>query len=275
MSAGVLRLGRLVAVAAGYELRKATAFRVGFFLREVLIGLPRPLVMSLVYLAIYRSSGKADIVGFSFADMVGYLILTALLIKMIPHEWLFDLADQIFEGYVTKFLVMPFPYFALIVARWVQYVGVQLSVVVTLWIAGALVLPQWWPSPATGWALLQAALLALLGGYCFVLTYFCLNALAFWLDVVWTLLIMMRFITGFVGGLVVPISIMPEAVQRIFAFAFPYWTLSAPAELLLGRLGTADFLRGLLTLAVTAVVLQVVALVVWKRGLSKYQGVGM
>ena len=47
----------------------------------------------------------------------------------------------------------------------------------------------------------------LLGGYCFVLAYFCLNAAAFWLDVVWTLLIMMRFITGFVGGLVLPVSI--------------------------------------------------------------------
>lgn len=275
MSAGVLRLGRLVAVAAGYEMRKATAFRVGFLLREVLLGLPRPLVMSLVYLAIYRSNGGADIGGFSFPQMVGYLILAALLIKLVPHEWLLDLADQIFEGYVTKFLVMPFPYFTLVLARWLQYVGVQLSVVITLWIAGALLLPAWWPTPTTGLALVQAAVLVVLGGYCFVLAYFCLNAAAFWLDVVWTLLIMMRFITGFVGGVVVPVSIMPAPVRQAFAFLFPYWALSAPVELLLGRLHTPDFLRGVLVLVVTTALLQGLASVLWRRGLARYQGVGM
>jgi ABC-2 type transport system permease protein len=275
VSAGLLRFGRLVAVAAGYEMRKATAFRVGFLLREVLVGLPRPVVMSLVYLAIYRSNGRQDLAGFSFEQMVGYLILAALLMKLVPHEWLFDLADQIFEGYVTKFLVMPFPYFALVLGRWLQYLAVQVAMVVSFWIAGALLLPAWWPVPAQGFALLQAAVLVLLGGYCFVLTYFCLNALAFWLDVVWTLLIMMRFITGFVGGLVVPVSIMPEPLQRVFGFAFPYWTISAPAELLLGRLHSDDFLRGLLVLGVTALLLQGLAFVVWRRGLARYQGAGM
>lgn len=275
MSAALLRWPRLVAVAAGYELRKATAFRVGFLLREVVVGLPRPVVMSLVYLAVFRSRGGEPIAGYDFEGMVAYLILVALLIKLVPHEWLFDLADQIFEGHVTKFLVMPFPYFTMILARWLQYLAVQAGVVLLMWTAGALLLPRWWPTPATELAFAQAVLLALLGGYCFVLTYFILNALAFWLDVVWTLLIMMRFITGFVGGLLVPISIMPGPLQALFHWAFPYWTLSAPVELLLGRLGTEDFLAGLRILLVSILLLQLLATLTWRRGLARHQGVGM
>ena len=54
---------------------------------------------------------------------------------------------------------------------------------------------------------------------------------------------------------------MPEPVRRLFGFAFPYWTISAPAELLLGRLQTDDFLRGMVVLSVTALLLQALAFV--------------
>jgi ABC-type uncharacterized transport system permease subunit len=266
---------RLLGAAVGYEFRKATAFRVGFIFREAITGLERPIVMIFVYLAMFKTSGATELGGFTLAGIVQYLILATVLMKLVAHEWVLDLAEQIFDGYVTKFFVMPFRFFTLPLGRFVQYTTVQLTVCTMLWLVGAVALPQWWPQPASLLPVGQALVLVLLGSYCYFLLLFIINVLAFWLDVVWSLLVMSRFIMGFTCGQLIPVSMMPEALQRVLIWTFPYWTVSAPAELVMGRLGTADFQRGLLTLLVSAGLLQLLATMTWRRGLRRHSGVGM
>ena len=274
MTAGV-RQARLLGQALVYEFRKVSAFRTGFVVRELVRGAGRPVVMIFVYLAIFEAGEVDAIRGFGFRDLVHYLILVATFDKLVFHMRALDLSEQIFEGYVTKFLVMPFQYFTLALGRWVQYVAVQLVFAAVVWTAGALALPGWWPAAAGPVAMGQALLLIVLGSYCFFLTFFIVNALAFWLDVVWTLLVMVGFVGAFVSGVLIPVSIMPDALQRAFFWLFPYWTLSAPIEIFMGRLGTGAFLQGLGVLGGSAVLLEVTRRVVWTRGTRRYTGSGM
>lgn len=273
-AAGLRRQLSLLRAAVGYEHRKATAFRAGFVVRELISGFDRPVVMIFVYLAIFRSSGAAEVGGFSYREMVAYLVLAATFWKVVVHERLLDLSEQIFDGYVTKFLVMPFRFFLLVLGRFIQYTSVQLVAAAAVWLLGWTLLPGWWPIPASPRALGQAVVLVLLGSYCYLLLLFVLNALAFWLDVVWTLLVMSRFVVGFVSGQLIPVSMMPEPLRSIFFWTFPYWTLSAPVEIVMGRLGSAEFLQGLGVLAATALSLHLLAAWTWQRGLLRYQGVG-
>jgi ABC-2 type transport system permease protein len=274
-AAWLARQARLLRRTTAYQLQAAAAFRLGFLLREVLRGLPRSLVMIFVMRAVVASSGGEGLRGWTFPALVHYLLLVALLEKLVFHERGLDLADQVFEGYVTKFVVMPFHYFTLALGRYLQYVGVQLVAVALTWAAGAALAPRWWPPLPEGAAVARSLALVVLGSYCFFLTVFCLNCLAFWLDVVWTLLVMWRFVGTFVAGLLFPLTLLPGGLQQALAWTFPYWTLFAPAELALGRAGASDFATGLRVLAVSAVVLQALALVVWRRGLARHAGVGM
>ena len=114
-----------------------------------------------------------------------------------------------------------------------------------------------------------------LGSYCYFLTYFIVNAMAFWLDVVWTLLVMTGFVLTFVSGTLLPVSIMPAALREAFAWTFPYWALSAPIEIYLGRLGTEAFVRGLGVLVGSVLVLELARRLVWERGRRRYAGGGM
>jgi ABC-2 type transport system permease protein len=269
------RQARLLGQALVYEFRKVSEFRTGFVVRELLRGAVHPVVMIFVYLAIFRSGDVQTIGGFAYPDLVHYLILVATVGKLVFHMRGLDLADQIFEGYVTKFLVMPFSYFTLALGRWVQYVAVQLVLAAVVWSAGALLLPGWWPLPSDPLAAGQALVLILLGSYCFFLAYFIVNALAFWLDVVWTLLVMVGFVGAFVSGVLIPVSIMPQPLREAFFWLFPYWTLSAPIELYMGRLGTPDFLQGLGVLLGSAALLELLRRVVWTRGTRRYTGSGM
>lgn len=270
---GIVRHARLLATATTYEFRKHSAFRMGFLMREVIRGLDRGAVMVFVYVALYRSSGEEALRGWTLPDMIAYLIAATVLGKLILHDRALDLSDQIFEGYITKFMVMPFRYFTLVLARFAQFTCVQAIVAGVLWLAGSLFLARWWPSPELT-RLGMALMLVLLGSYCFLLLYFIIHSLAFWLDVVWSLLAMTRMTCGFIMGELVPISLLPPAIESLFRVLFPYWTLCGPIEILLGRQGGTDFRQGLLVLVSSAVLLHLVAAFTWRRGLRRYGGVG-
>jgi ABC-2 type transport system permease protein len=275
-TAGGLRRGvRLLASAFTYEMRRQSAFRAGFVVREVLRGVVGPALMVFVFHAIYTRDGVASMRGWSFPELVRYLILVATFEKLLFHLRGLDLSEQIFEGYVTKYLVMPLRYFSLALGRFGQYLTVQLVTAGGLWVAGLLLLPQWWPRPVSAAAFAQALALILLGSYCYFLTYFIVNAMAFWLEVVWTLLVMTGFVLTFVSGTLLPVSIMPAALREAFAWAFPYWALSAPIEIYLGRLGPEAFTRGLGVLAGSILLLELARRLVWERGRRRYAGSGM
>jgi len=265
---------RLLRTAFVYELRKVAAFRAGFFTREVLRGLERCAVMIFVYVALFHSSGRATLRGYTLEGMVQYMILVAVLQKMLFHERAIDVADQIFEGMITKFMVMPVRYFTLVLARWLQFMALQGAVAALVWVAGALVAPRWWPHPAGALAVAQALVLVVLGSYCFLLIFFLLSACAFWLDRVWTLLAMTRMVSGFAMGEMVPVTLMPKPLVSTFRLMFPYWSLNGPIEIFTGRQGSADFAFGLVVLIAWAIGLQVACGIAWRRGLLRYGGVG-
>jgi len=270
-----MRLFRLVLTAALYEMRKATVFRTGFLVRELLRGISRPLVMVFLFFAMLRSSGKEVIGGYAFPDLLKYLLLVATFQKVIFHERALDLSDRIFEGYITKYLVMPFPYFTMALGRFLQYTLLQIFAASVFWGAGALLVPSSWPFPASPWSALQAIILLCIGSYCFLLLTFILHCLAFWLNVVWTLLVASRFVSDFINGSIIPVALMPGSVKAVLRWIFPYWTLFAPIEIFLGRPVEGGFLRGFLVLSMSALLLEILSSSVSRRGLLQYTGSGM
>jgi ABC-type uncharacterized transport system permease subunit len=277
-SATVARWARessLVAHAAIYELRKQLAFRAGFIVREVLRNVARPIVMICVYWAIFRAGGASSIGSYSFPDLVRYMVLVAILQRLMFNERSLDLADSIFNGTLTKFLVMPVRYACLPFSRFVEHTLLQAIFASVLWIGGALAHPPWWPFPASALAAAQALVLLVLASYCYYLAVFVVNLLAFWLDVVWTLLVMARFVTLFVGGVLVPVTVMPHAIASIFRWLFPYWMVTAPIEIWMGKQSTAEFRSGLAILAGTIALLELVRRWMWRCGLRRYTGTGM
>jgi len=273
-SSSLARDLRLLGVAFAYELRKVTAWRAGFVVRELMRSLWRPLVMIFVYRAILATP-EARFGGFDFPALVAYLILAASFEKLLFHQRGLDLADQIFQGYVTKYLTMPVRFFVLALGRFAQHLAVQSSVVAFLWVVGALLFPQWWPRAASASAALQAFVLVLLGSYCAFLMCFLVNVLAFWLEVVWTLSAMASFVFSFAAGVLVPVSAMPETLAGALRWMFPYWAVSAPGELFLGRLGTPEFLRGVCVLLAWIVALELLRQFLWRRGLRRHVGAGV
>lgn len=278
MTSASAQMSRLLVRSVGYEFRKRIQFRTGFFVREVLNGAVEPLVMLFVYGALYGSvdgGGEASLGGWRYAEIVKYVAGLLVVRKLIFHNRALELATEIFEGRITKYMVMPFRFFVLMQARFVQFLIMQVVVAGIVWCIGYAILGDQWLVPVSVKAAAQGFTLVLLGSYCCFLLYFTLNCLAFWLDVVWSLLVMAWFIISFTGGAVVPVSQMPDQFSQLFAYGFPYWAITAPIEIMMGRLGDEAFLRGVMVLGVQLVGLDLLRRVVWSRGLAKYVGAGM
>jgi ABC-2 type transport system permease protein len=271
----------LLVKTVAYEFRKRIQFRTGFFVREVLNGVVEPLVMLFVFGAIYRSASptgdaeQAVLGSWSYPEIVKYVAGLLIVMKLVFNNRGLDLSTEIFEGRITKYLTMPFRYFVLIQGRFVQFTIMQVMVSGLVWCIAYGLMGDRWLVPVSWVATGQALTLVLLGSYCCFLLYVILNTLAFWLDVVWSLLVMAWFVISFTGGAVMPVSQMPAWVASTFSYAFPYWTISAPIEILMGRLGTDAFLRGVLIVGLQLVLLDVLRRFTWRRGLAHYVGAGM
>jgi len=265
---------RVLPHVVAYEWRKASAFRMGLVIREGLRGVGRPIVALFVYVAMFESSGLRELSGYSLRELLAYLVWTSVIFKCLTDEKSLDIAEQIFDGYITKYLVMPLGFFTLVLGRFFQLTALQVVASSFFWALGAVLLPAYWPYPVSALAFVQALVLVGLGAYCYLLAHFILSCLAFWLDVVWSLLGMFRFVSMFVSGTLVPVAMMPGAVQHAFSYTFPYWTVFAPAELLLGRMSGERWTAGLITLGVWIVALQWLASWVWRRGTERYAGAG-
>lgn len=272
---------RLLWTAVGYELRKRIQFRVGFVVREVLGGAIEPLVMLFVYTALYASAApgaegaEVSLGGWTYAEILRYVAGLLVVRKLVFGNRSLELSTEIFEGRVTKYLVMPFRYFTLAQARFVQATALQLVIAGGIWVIGFALFGDRWLVPVSAAAVAQALTLTLLGSYCCFLVYFIMHSLAFWLDVVWSLLVMAAFVILFIGGGTLPVSQMPAPVAEALSLLFPYWTISAPIELMLGRLDSAAFLRGLALVVPQLIALEALRRLVWRRGLARYVGAGM
>ncbi|MCK6444902.1 MAG: ABC-2 family transporter protein [Planctomycetes bacterium] len=270
-----VRDARLVRRAVGYELKKQLAFRAGFLVREVFRNVGRPLVMIAVFWALFRQDGVTALGSYRFDELVRYVILVAVLQRLMFNERALDLADQIFNGTLSKYLVMPVRLGRLFFARFVEHVALQGAIALALVVLGSLCFPNVWPVPTRPIAALQAFVLVIAASYAYFQTIWLLQLLAFWLDVVWTLMVMARFVVIFVAGVLVPVTIMPPALAESFRWLYPYWLVTGPIEIWLGKQGNRDFWFGCGVLAVWLVALHALGAWTWRRGSRRYAGSGM
>jgi ABC-2 type transport system permease protein len=101
------------------------------------------------------------------------------------------------------------------------------------------------------------------------------QSVAFWADNVWSLMVAHRFVSAILGGVMVPLSLFPEPLQRACA-VLPYRACFAlPAETLLGRAGPAEWGKGMAIALAWCLAVGIAGRLVWRRGDRQYTGVGM
>ncbi len=232
-------------------------------------------VAYFVWSAIYRSEDVVQIGGFSFTQLMYYYTVVPIFTQILQAQSMHFMSEDIYQGGLTKFLIWPLNF---VHYKLIAHLSFAVFTITQLMLA-LVCLYMLWGTPAGMPISIETVAAgiatALLGSVLYFLMAACLEMVAFWMDHVWSLNVMLRLSLRLLGGSLVPLSFFP-AWSRDLVQLLPFWSMAGlPAELCLGRRSFAEsWFYALQTLGWIAVFALLLALV-WKRGRLRYTGVGI
>jgi ABC-2 type transport system permease protein len=251
-----------------------SAYRVNFCL-DIGGGILSISIVVFLWLAVYRFSGRAELGGFSLAEMITYLlgggVINSFLLTTAENP---ETSQAIQEGSLSHLLVQPIsPYWVwffrdLSGKAFLGLIGLAGYALVSLFFMDLLIFCT---DPLRlilfAVALTAAALLQ-------YLIFEALNLLAFWIENTYGIRFTMRVILEVAGGAIIPLSFFPLVVQKAFGLLpFPY-LVYFPMQIYLNKIDLAESLAQLARIAGWMAVLAGVNVILWRKGLSRYTAMG-
>lgn len=259
----------------GIEVRKRMAYRADFWIQAFAVFAVEVGIAWFLWSALFRESGKTGIGGWNLETTVLYYVAVILVGKVVRGTDIgSDVSGEIYDGGLTRYLLYPTSLFGF---KYAQHLGSLFPSLLQLVLFGAafpFLLPGADAAPSAGAVAMASASILVANVLWFVIGW-ALHAVAFWADNVWSLLVMLRFVGGILGGSMLPLGVFPAwARPAIDALPFRH-CFAEPVEVLLGRTPPARWLENLAIACGWAAGFAVVAGVVFARGRRRYSGVGI
>jgi ABC-2 type transport system permease protein len=239
------------------------------------IGLIGFLIEPVVYLAVWRSVAIAQggaVGDYGLNELTGYYIAWSLVramnLALAPYTWEW----RIRGGRLNELLIRPVHPFH---RDFAFFAGQK-----PIWIVMAL------PLAAIMWLTfrpdLTLSLVGILGFSIAVwlaftirhMVLFVLGSVNFWTTRTSALFEMIVALELMLSGRLVPMSLMPEWVQRVSYFLPFRWTFQFPIETVIGRLNGGQILTGLGVQVAWIVGLTFLIRLVWGKAIKRYTAVG-
>ena len=205
-------------------------------------------------------------------DSISAYFIALLVVQLATaSQEYYSITMVIYEGGLSDELLRPHPHIIGPIAAGLAYrfwnlvVGIPV-LAITLMLVGGGGLELSHVLQALP-ALVLAALIR------FVFTYsLCLSAL--WLQQAGAITEIGATLVVLLGGIAIPVMLLPEPVQRI-AVALPFRAMAGfPAEIASGELDGSHVLHGYMFQALWLGVMAVIAVVIWRAGIRRYSAVG-
>lgn len=185
------------------------------YLADALIGGFWMVVVMFVFVALWRTTygvmGSEAVASFSLPQMIWYLVFTETMV-MSRSDLGRRIDEEVRTGAVAVHLIKPY---AFVGYHCAAHLGKTLPGMAANFAAGALV--AWWaagPLPMA-WPHAAPALLALfLAKGLFFFSYAWIGLLAFWTEETSGFELVYERIMWILGGLLIPVNLFPEALQR-------------------------------------------------------------
>ncbi|MBI5044974.1 MAG: ABC-2 family transporter protein [Candidatus Levybacteria bacterium] len=247
------------------------AYRASFILfrvRELL------QLFSTYFIWYFVTSENRVFFGYTQATMLTYVIVGAFVNDVIFSTRTTAIASEINEGNLSNFLVKPFSY--LQYHFWRDFGDKAMNIIFSiceLTVFFFLLHPPF--IFQHNFLLIFLFVLSLLFG---LILYFFISILisfiGFWSNEGWGPRFIFYQTVGFFSGALFPLDILPKSLYSLFQFSpFTYLTYF-PTKLYLGELSQKEIFQGFLLMGIWIIVMNRIAIFVWKKGLKTYTAQG-
>jgi ABC-2 type transport system permease protein len=266
----------LAGLGEAYLARFKVALGVQFQYRaSLVIWLTWTIMESVIYLVVWSTvatSSGGQVGTYGVQDFAAYFLVT-MVVNQLTFTWImFEFEYRVRQGQLSPLLLKPLHPIHGDIAENVSYKLLTSFVLVPALLVLAFAFrpalsPEPWMVGAFVPAVFLAFLLRFLSGWTLALA-------GFWTTRVLALNQLYYMAMLFLSGQMVPLSLLPGAVQ-VLADVLPFrWMVAFPVELLLGQLTPEETLAGFgIQLGWLAVHAGAAALV-WRAGLRRYSAVG-
>lgn len=255
------------------SLIERLAYRGDFILATCLRFLPL-LTTILLWNAIFAGAGKDELSGFTFENMIAYLLLVHISRMFSSMPGLSTgIAREIRKGDLKKYLLQPIDMIAYLlayrVAHKIAYIATSGIPYAILFIICSSFFTL--PGPLTFLAYLLSLVMAFLVGFFFEA---CMGMLGFWMLEVTSLLYVVNTINFFVSGQMFPLDLLPPFWASLLK-ALPFQFLAYfPAAVFLGKIKGAALIQGLLLQAFWSLAFILISRWLYRVGLRRYSAYG-
>ncbi|MEK7149993.1 MAG: ABC-2 family transporter protein [Patescibacteria group bacterium] len=231
------------------------------------------LILILMWTSIY---GKQDIIkGFTLPEMITY-VLIGNLFSVITRNFLTNVvAHDIKDGRLSSFLLQPISYFNFILSRelgrlsFAFLMSVSSQVVIILFFLNKFIFNS---------DIIYLSVILIMIILAFItelLISYLIGLIAFWADEVDGIYATVDRLRKFFSGGYFPLNFLPPVfVTASFSLPFAY-SFFVPAQLYLKKIDILAGIRGIFIQLIWIVLLYGIIRLLWKKGLKKYEGVGI
>ena len=193
-------------------------------------------VILIVFMALWKAamqSANGSIAGYTFSDILWYLMATETAVVSVPHRRIEDIGDAISSGAYETELLRPVSAAGIRIATELGQAVVTLAVLYT-W--GAALITTFVGPPNSLTCLLLGIPAVILAVSCDWIALHAFGAIAFWVGdtrASWFLLQKLVFV---LGAMLLPLQFLPHAMQ-VVAWALPFLAMAyIPGRIVSGHL---------------------------------------
>lgn len=260
----------------GVEARRRMAYRVDFWIQTFAAFGAELALAWFLWTALFAEAGGPPIPGWDLETTVLYYVGAILVAKLVRGIDLDtdSVSNDIYEGALNRYVLYPASYFGL---KYAQKVGALWPALVQFLLFGSLAAAFLHGQGVviTPASVAMGLVSIAVGNLLYLLMTWPLHAVAFWADNVWSLLVALRFVSGILGGVMLPLAVFPDWAQPALHVLPFRLCFAAPIETLLGRVNPAAWATDLLAAAGWAAGFALLAWLVSSRGKYRYTGIGI
>lgn len=250
-------------------MQNAFQYRTNFLLSLVGIIVPA-FIQFFLWKAIYGQSSDDVLYGYSYNQMLAYIVLSSLTSMLVRCGFEYDVYMDIKEGGLSKFIVQPVSYFKYrICCFWGEKTVTSVFMVVI--IVAVVNIMKFHISPDRCLVYILSILFAILLN---LFISFSVSTISFWVIEISYLFSVISMIVNLVSGGVFPLDIFGKVLCTIFKFLPFQYTIYFPVNVLNSKLNMSDCYLGLGIQLVWIVIMFIAARILWREGLKKFISVG-